>query len=148
MRTTALIVAALAGLAAAAPYDDKIADYNLNQNKNAQTPFDYSTTRPSGKWTPSPDNWREIPFYTILPDKFADGDPSNNDYFGTMFEYDWRETQLRSGGDVKGMAARLDYLQGMGIRGIFMSGTMFLNMLWQADSAFTFIRSSNKSFLN
>jgi alpha-1,3-glucan synthase len=134
MRSTALIAAALAGLVAAAPYADEYADYNLNTNKNAQTPLDYSTTRPSGKWTPSPQNWRQIPFYTILPDKWANGDPSNDDYFGTMFESDWRETQLRVGGDVAGMAARLDYLQGMGIRGVFMSGTLFLNMLWQADS--------------
>lgn len=67
-------------------------------------------------------------------DKFADGDPSNDDYFGTMFESDWRETQLRSGGDLKGLVSKLDYIQGMGVQGIFISGTPFLNMLWQADS--------------
>jgi alpha-1,3-glucan synthase len=134
MRTTALLVAAFAALSSAAPYADEYADYNLNTNKDAQTPLQYSTT-PSGKFTPSPDNWRAIPFYTLLPDKWANGDPTNDDYFETMFESDWRETQLRVGGDVAGMAARLDYLQGMGIKGIFMSGTLFLNMLWQADSA-------------
>ena len=68
-------------------------------------------------------------------DKFADGDPTNNDYFGTMFEQDWRETQLRYGGDLRGLVSKLDYLQGMGIKVIFVSGTPFLNMLWQADSA-------------
>jgi alpha-1,3-glucan synthase len=67
-------------------------------------------------------------------DKFADGDPSNNDYFGTMYEYDWRETQLRYGGDLKGLEAKLDYLAGMGVKGIFAWGTPFLNMPWQADS--------------
>jgi alpha-1,3-glucan synthase len=67
-------------------------------------------------------------------DKFADGDPSNNDFFGTPFENDWRETQLRFGGDLKGLVAKLDYLAGMGIKVIFISGTPFLNMLWQADS--------------
>lgn len=67
-------------------------------------------------------------------DKFADGDPSNNDYFGTMFEYDWRETQLRAGGDLKGLVSKLDYLLGMGVKGIFISGTPFINMLWEADS--------------
>ncbi|KAI0748206.1 glycoside hydrolase family 13 and glycosyltransferase family 5 domain-containing protein [Daedaleopsis nitida] len=67
-------------------------------------------------------------------DKFADGDPSNNDYFGTMYEWDWRETQLRYGGDLKGLVSKLDYIQGMGVKGIFISGTPFLNMPWQADS--------------
>jgi alpha-1,3-glucan synthase len=136
---TFLVVAALAGVAYAAPYADEYADFNLNTNKAATNPLEYSTDRPSGKWTASPDNWRDIPFYTILPDKWADGDPTNNDYFRTMYEVDWRETQLRFGGDVKGMASRLDYLHGMGIRGIFMSGTLFLNMLWQADSMWSII---------
>ena len=71
-------------------------------------------------------------------DKFADGDPSNNDYFGTMFEYDYRETQLRYGGDIVGLVNRLDYLYSMGIRTIFVSGTIFLNMIWEADSTSTF----------
>ena len=54
--------------------------------------------------------------------------------FLAMFENDWRETQLRFGGDVKGIQRKLDYLQGMGVRGIFIAGTPFLNMPWQADS--------------
>lgn len=118
----------------AAPYNESLTDYNLNTNANAQSPLDYDTSHTPSSYNPSPANWRAIPFYTILMDKFADGDPSNNDYFGTMYEYDWRETQLRYGGDLKGLEAKLDYLAGMGIKGIFASGTPFLNMPWQADS--------------
>jgi alpha-1,3-glucan synthase len=124
----------LAGLSLAAPYSDDLVQYNINTNQNAQSPLNYTTSRSNTTYTPSPDNWRAIPFYTVLMDKFADGDPTNNDYFGTMFEYDWRETQLRAGGDLKGLVSKLDYLKGMGIRGIFISGTPFINMLWQADS--------------
>lgn len=131
--STAFALAALPLLAAAAPYNEDYVDYNLNTNQNAQSPLDY-TTDSHKTFTASPKNWRAVPFYTILPDKFADGDPTNNDYFETMYEADWRETQLRFGGDVSGMMARLDYLQSMGIRGIFMSGTPFVNQLWQADS--------------
>lgn len=120
----------------ASPYRDDLKDYNLNVNQDAQSPLEYKSDRPSNKWTPSPDNWRALPIYTILMDKFADGDPANNDYFGTQFENDYRETQLRYGGDLKGLVSRLDYLQGMGIKVIFISGTPFLNMLWQADSMF------------
>ena len=133
VRTALLSLLALAQWGVASPYREDLVDYNLNTNQNAQSPTDYSTTRRSS-YTRSPDNWRSIPFYTILLDKFADGDPSNNDYFGTMYEWDWRETQLRFGGDLKGLVSKLDYLQGMGIRGIFISGTPFINMLWQADS--------------
>jgi alpha-1,3-glucan synthase len=64
-----------------------------------------------------------------------DGDPSNNDFFGTLHEYDWRETQMRAGGDTIGMASErsLDYLQSMGIQCVYIAGTHFLNMPWQSD---------------
>lgn len=120
----------------ASPYREDLKDYNLNVNKDATDATQYDAERPNSTYTPSPPNWRALPTYTILLDKFADGDPNNNDFFKSVFEYDIRETQLRFGGDLKGLVARLDYLHGMGIRVIFMSGTPFLNMLWQADSAF------------
>jgi alpha-1,3-glucan synthase len=121
-------------LVAASPYRDDLENYNLNVANTATNPLDYHSLRPNTTYTPSPENWRSLPAYTILLDKFADGDPSNNDFFKTPYESDWRETQLRFGGDLKGLQARLDYLQGMGIRIIFISGTPFLNMIWQADS--------------
>ena len=131
---TLLGLAALISSALAAPYNETYAEYNLNTNQNAQSPLDYDTNFfPSSYW-PSPDNWR-FPYYTILMDKFADGDPTNNDFFGTPFEWDWRETGLRFGGDLAGFTSKLDYLAGMGVKGIFASGTPWINMLWQADSA-------------
>jgi alpha-1,3-glucan synthase len=131
--STALGLWSLATFASAAPYNETYAPWNLNTNQNAQSPLDYDTTYTPSSYFPSPTNWR-FPFYTVLMDKFADGDPSNNDFFGTMYEWDWRETQLRFGGDVKGLESKLDYLAGMGIKGIFVSGTPFINQLWQADS--------------
>lgn len=127
----------LSSLIAASPYREDLVAYNLNVNQNASSPLEYDTTRPNTTYTPSPANWRALPVYTILMDKFADGEPSNNDYFQTMFEYDYRETQLRYGGDLQGLISRLDYLYSMGIRTIFVSGTLFLNMIWEADSTST-----------
>jgi len=121
-------------VARASPYREDLTDYNLNVNENARSPTEYDSSRPNTSYTPSPINWRALPVYTILLDKFADGDPSNNDFFGTPFESDYRETQLRYGGDLKGLVSRLDYLHGMGIRVVFIAGTPFLNMIWQADS--------------
>jgi alpha-1,3-glucan synthase len=131
----AVAVAGLALLAHASPYREDLVAYNLNTNKDSTDPTQFSTNVRSNKtYTPSPANWREVAFYTVLPDKFADGDPSNNDYFGTVYEYDWREPQLRAGGDLQGIINKLDYIQGMGMKGLFISGTPFLNMIWQADS--------------
>ncbi|THG99779.1 hypothetical protein EW026_g2645 [Hermanssonia centrifuga] len=113
--STAVSLLSLLSLTRASPYRDEFTDYNINTNQNAQTPLDYSTPK-RANYTASPPNWRELPFYTLLLDKFADGDPTNNDYFGTMYEADWKETQLRYGGDLKGFVSKLDYLQGMGIR--------------------------------
>lgn len=135
------LLALVAG-ARASPYRSDLVDYNINTNQAATDVTDYSTTRSNTTYTPSPDNWRAIPFYTLLPDKFADGDPTNNNWFGTEWEYDWRETQLRAGGDLAGLVSKLDYLYGMGVRGIFISGTPFINMLWQADSAYTLTLTS------
>lgn len=131
--SAAVSLLSLASLVHSSPYREDLVDYNINTNQNAQNPTDYTTTKRTS-YHKSPENWREIPFYTILLDKFADGEPANNDYFGTLFEWDWRETQLRFGGDLKGLVGKLDYLQGMGVKGIFISGTPYLNMLWQADS--------------
>jgi alpha-1,3-glucan synthase len=131
---TLLSAASFLPCVTASPWREDLVDYNLNTNQGATDPTQYSTTRSNKTYTPSPENWRAIPFYTILPDKFADGDPSNNDYFGTMFEWDWRETQLRYGGDISGVLRKLDYLKGMGVKGIFSSGTPFVNMPWEADS--------------
>ena len=135
MRLSSLLgLAPFIASALAAPYNETYAEYNLNTNQNAQSPLDYDTSFVPSKYHPSPDNWR-IPYYTILMDKFADGDPTNNDFFETEFEWDWRETNFRFGGDLAGLESKLDYLAGMGIKAIFASGTPWINMLWQADSA-------------
>ncbi|KAG8962311.1 Cell wall alpha-1,3-glucan synthase ags1 [Tulasnella sp. 419] len=116
-------------------YTENLTSWNLNVNKDAQHVLEYDSERPANRpYTPSPENWRALPTYTILLDKFADGDPSNNDFFKTPFENDYRELNFRYGGDVRGLMTRLDYLHGMGIGAIYIAGTPFLNMPWQADS--------------
>lgn len=67
-----------------------------------------------------------------------DGDPENNDYFSLTHEWGLHEITLRAGGDAAGLMSNrsLDYLQAMGYTCIYMAGTPFLNMPWQADSEF------------
>jgi alpha-1,3-glucan synthase len=101
----------LSSLIVASPYREDLVDYNLNVNQTAQSPLDYSSTRANTTYTSSPENWRALPAYTILMDKFSDGDLTN-DFFETVCEFDYQETQFRFGGDLRGLVSRL-YLNGV-----------------------------------
>ncbi|CEJ56521.1 Putative Alpha-1,3-glucan synthase Ags1 [Penicillium brasilianum] len=116
------------------PYDESFLQYNLNQNKTATDPADYWGEWPNheGDYFPSPDNWR-FPFYTLFLDRFVNGDPTNDNINGTLFEHDLDSTQMRHGGDVAGLVDTLDYLQGMGIKGIYLAGTSLMNQPWGFD---------------
>ena len=75
---------------------------------------------------PSPD-WRDQVVYMVLMDRFEDGDPSNNDHgFG---EYDPTLPSHFSGGDLKGVADRLDYIQALGATAVWVS-PVFANQWW------------------
>ncbi|KAB5522170.1 alpha-1,3 glucan synthase [Coniochaeta sp. 2T2.1] len=129
-----VLLLALAGrLTHSLRWDQNYADHNLNQNETAEDPLDYY-----GKWEnhtfhPSPSNWR-FPVYTLFLDRFVNGDPTNDNANGTLFEQDITSTQLRHGGDLQGLIDSLDYIKGMGIVGIYIAGSPFLNQPWQSDS--------------
>ena len=61
------------------------------------------------------------------------GDPSNDNANGTHFEHDPMQTQLRHGGDLRGLVDSLDYIQGTGAKAIYLAGSPFINLPWQAD---------------
>ncbi|KAG0155466.1 hypothetical protein PDIDSM_1043 [Penicillium digitatum] len=130
---TSGLVSLLVTTVTAWPYDEAYLDYNLNENKTATNPADYWGTWPGheGKYHPSPDNWR-FPFYSIFLDRFVNGDPTNDNANGTTFEHDV-DQRLRHGGDVVGLVDTLDYLQGMGVKGIYIAGTSLLNQPWSSD---------------
>lgn len=97
-------------------YDVDQEDYNINANTTATNPLDYwITERPGHTYNPSPDNWR-FPFYTVFMDRFVNGDPTNDNINGTVFETDMMSTQVRNGGDLQGLVDSLDYIAGMGIK--------------------------------
>jgi len=97
-------------------YDAKEADWNLNTNRRATTPLDYWGERDAGHtYKESPGNWR-VPFYTLFLDRYVNGDPTNDNANGTVFETDMMSTQLRFGGDLAGLVDSLDYIAGMGIK--------------------------------
>ncbi|HVI57484.1 MAG TPA: alpha-amylase family glycosyl hydrolase [Luteimonas sp.] len=67
---------------------------------------------------PSP-QWRDQVVYFVMTDRFEDGDPSNNDQ-GTG-EYDPADGAKFSGGDLAGLARRLDYVQGLGATAVWIT---------------------------
>lgn len=97
-------------------FDPEQIEHNLNTNRTATNPLDYWGQRPaSHTYFPSPANWR-APYYTVFLDRFVNGDPSNDNINGTLFETDSMTTQLRNGGDLQGLIDSLDYIAGMGIK--------------------------------
>lgn len=97
-------------------YDAAEADYNLNTNRLAEHPLDYSGRRDANHvYKKSPENWR-FPFYTVFLDRYVNGDPTNDNINGTLFETDMMSTQLRFGGDLEGLMDSLDYIAGMGVK--------------------------------
>ena len=115
MDTFCLLLLVFSQLTFALQYDPQLSDYNLNENRTAKRVLDYSSNWPSHTYNPSPSNWR-FPFYTLFLDRFADGDPENNDINGTVFETDTFSNQYRFGGDLAGLRDNLDYIQGIGIK--------------------------------
>ncbi|MCP9756918.1 alpha-amylase [Lacihabitans sp. CCS-44] len=60
--------------------------------------------------------------YLLMPDRFANGDPSN-DKFADMADpnHDRKNPFLRHGGDLKGVTEHLDYLKELGVTAIWMT---------------------------
>ena len=67
---------------------------------------------------PSPD-WRDQVIYFLMTDRFDDGDPGNNDQGAG--EYDPSDNSKYSGGDLKGVQRRLDYIRGLGATTVWIT---------------------------
>lgn len=66
--------------------------------------------------------------YLIMPDRFANGDTSNDRVTGMLDQSLRRDTVFnRHGGDLQGIENRLDYLQDLGVTAIW------LNPIWEND---------------
>jgi neopullulanase len=69
--------------------------------------------------------------YLIMPDRFANGDPANDDVDGMVQRtVDRRKMFFRHGGDLKGISNNLDYLKELGVT------TLWLNPVQENDQPF------------
>lgn len=67
---------------------------------------------------PSPD-WRDQVLYFVMTDRFADGDPSNNDQGAG--EYKPGDRRRYQGGDLRGLTQHLPYIRGLGATGLWIT---------------------------
>ncbi len=85
---------------------------------------------PRGRVFPSPAAWRDHVFYQIIPDRFSDAregvrplyDPDRADQFRASDKAAWMQAGLRfNGGTLRGIRSKLDYLQGLGVTGLWLN---------------------------
>ncbi|HVM29922.1 MAG TPA: alpha-amylase family glycosyl hydrolase [Candidatus Limnocylindrales bacterium] len=68
-------------------------------------------------------NYETDTIYQILTDRFADGDPTNNNPYSLNNSYDSNRTDVNRffGGDWLGIVDKIDYLKNMGVTAIWIS---------------------------
>lgn len=60
--------------------------------------------------------------YMLMPDRFADGDPKNNDIKGlNAYKTDRTQPSLRHGGDLEGIRRHLDYFTELGVTALWFT---------------------------
>ena len=59
--------------------------------------------------------------YLVMPDRFANGDASNDQPAGTLDHVDRHDGFARHGGDLAGVAAHLDYLERLGVTQLWLT---------------------------
>ncbi|PLV60436.1 alpha-amylase family glycosyl hydrolase [Thermotoga sp. KOL6] len=64
-------------------------------------------------------SWNDLVLYEIMIDRFNDGDPSNNNQ--GYYEYDPTNPAKYSGGDLKGILEKIEYIKGLGVDGIWIT---------------------------
>lgn len=66
--------------------------------------------------------------YLLMPDRFANGNPANDDMAGMLDIADRSNPNGRHGGDIKGIANHLDYLKDLGITALWINPLLENNM--------------------
>jgi glycosidase len=64
---------------------------------------------------------RDDVIYLIMPDRFADGDPSNDRPAGSNGVYDRAQPKAYHGGDLRGVRDHLKYLHDLGVTAIWLT---------------------------
>ncbi|WP_100643657.1 alpha-amylase family glycosyl hydrolase [Alteromonas facilis] len=121
IRLSILLLAISAGLAGCKPAPDEGSAAIAEQ----QAPVIPLDTAPPPEYASHIRDVRDDVFYFVLPDRFNNADPSNDNGFSTQpisaGGLDVTSKWAFHGGDMKGIEEKLDYLQGLGVTAIWMT---------------------------
>lgn len=70
--------------------------------------------------------------YLLFPDRFANGDPSNDQVEGFTDTFNRKDLYARHGGDIQGVINHLDYLVNLGITALWLNPVLESNQPWQS----------------
>ncbi len=101
-----------------APYRENNKNWNTNLSSNSD-PSTYYGLWENHIYYPSPKDWRNESIYQLLTDRYADGNPVNNE--GKYGGFDLNDISSRHGGDFVGIASKLDYIKSLGFTTIWIS---------------------------
>lgn len=77
--------------------------------------------------------------YLIMPDRFSNGDPSNDRVPGMLDQTLRRDTVFnRHGGDLKGIQNKLDYLKDLGVTALWLNPVIENNMPERTEHGYAF----------
>jgi neopullulanase len=66
--------------------------------------------------------------YLVMPDRFANGDPGNDNMEGMLESANREDPNGRHGGDLKGIRERLDYIDDLGVTALWLNPVLENNM--------------------
>ncbi len=75
---------------------------------------------PPPTYKPRPINHDDV-IYLIMPDRFANGDPSNDEHEGSERMLDRHDVHAYHGGDFAGLTRRLPYLADLGVTALWLT---------------------------
>ncbi len=91
-----------------------------NGKKKITIPYELKQRNPSRKNVKGFDSSDVL--YLIMPDRFANGDPTNDQLPMRMpYKVDRNDPNARHGGDLKGISDHLDYLHNLGVTAIWLN---------------------------
>jgi len=93
-----------------------VATYNYELKKRTKAPESYTGF----------DNSDNI--YLLMPDRFANGNPDNDNMPGMLEMADRKNSNGRHGGDIQGIENKLDYLKDLGVTAIWINPLLENNM--------------------
>ncbi len=99
---------------------DVVLTFTAGQGEVHEVPFHVDPELDRGNRM---DQWEAVPaMYLIMPDRFSNGNPNNDDVEGAKERgVDRAEMYARHGGDLQGVTDRLGYLEDLGIGAIWMT---------------------------